>query len=279
MTGHKLTHGLSTMFIRELSDTVRQTLFILSFYILVPVLYWMDIAEIQSKMNLLKYLSNGFGLTIIALIFFLAYNMFRTEDRDSATEYLLSLPFSRWKLFFCKMVPRVLILIPVILAAHFLFYLRQGLKSVTFGWIFSVESFLILLILYCGFILGVVGRKSWLVGLTLAVIILGSLVTLSTGILVNLFLLLNVNIRTLSESSLLWVVYWTIRNFCSATGWILTPVLLTTAFLPVYRGWDISSGRTRQLCFVKRVSILMILLAIPIVVMCINSRAFYNLNI
>lgn len=277
MTEHKLTHGVSTLFIRELSDTVRQTLFILSFFIIVPVLYWMNVAEIQSKMNPLKYLSNGFGLTVLALIFFLAYNMFRTEDRDGATEYLLSLPFSRWKLFFCKMVPRILILIPVLLAAQFLLYLRQGLKFVSFGWIFSIESFLVLLILYCGFILGVVGRKSWLVGLTLAVIILGSLVTLSTGILVNLFLLLNVNIRTLSESSWLWAVYWAVRNFCSATGWILTPVLLTTAFLPVYRGWDIGSGRTRQLRFAKRVSILMILLAIPIIVMCTYPRAFYNL--
>ena len=148
------------MFLREFKETIRQTIFIMAFFILAPILYLLDQSIYSTGLTFMEYMSNGLDLFLLITAFYLAYNMFKVEMRDGATEYLLSLPISRWQLLRCKILPRIAVLTILLLTGFIMNDLRIAdgsvLGSIVIHWgtglIFLIG--LITFIQVCGFILG-----------------------------------------------------------------------------------------------------------------------------
>jgi ABC-type transport system involved in multi-copper enzyme maturation permease subunit len=170
--------GVSTVFLKELKDTLRQTGFIMSFFILVPLLYLTDQAIYETGLTFIEYISNGLDLFILITAVYLAYNMFKAEEQDGATEYILSLPISRLNLLVNKVLPRIAVLSVLLLIGFIVNDLRlsngSALGCIFMNWYpgyFYVLGFVIFLQI-CGFMIGLVGRTSWITSLMLLVMAL-----------------------------------------------------------------------------------------------------------
>lgn len=253
------------MFAKEIRDTLRQTLSVLPFFVIVPALYLLKVNISAESMSLLEYCSIGFASAVYTLGVFLAYNMFQAEDLDGAVEYLLSLPTSRTGLFLAKAIPRVAVLIPLMLLAQMLPSLADPVAEPGSGagWLSIREHLFLLLTVLCGFIAGVIGRRSWLTIAILSLVMLGSIHADTAGVLSVLGIRDWVDLRAMSEGQ--GQAYINTMILTGRIGWILTPVMLAAAFLPVYRRWALSSRRAMELAFAKRASLLVVLLLVPVI--------------
>lgn len=255
------------MLAKEFRDTIKQTFFILVFYVFVPILYGMDQAAFNSGMGFLWYLSNGLALITIVLCFYLAYNMFRSEEQDDATEYLLSLPYSRTKVFVCKMLPRIIILIPFLLINLLLLHLRSGSEPALSGYLlhfnFTNNLLLLSLVLYFGFILGVIGRKSRITGLILFTILSGVWNFDIWGFDILLPKQLIRGILQLTGKLGLTAIYLN-EMLPWKMSLLFIAVLMTFVFIPFYRKWDLTEKRSRELMFARRAILPMVISVLPV---------------
>lgn len=254
------------MFTEEMRDTVRQTLFVLPFFIIIPALYLLKVNTSAESTSFLEYSSIGLISAVYALGIYLAYNMFQSEDRDGAGEYLLSLPTTRTRLFLAKAIPRVVVIIPLMLLAQMLtaFADPAAGSGSGGGWLSIWEHLFLLLTVLCGFITGVIGRRSWLTIAVLSLVLLGTIHAGRAGVLSAVLGFSNwIDLRAIPSG--LRMAYINTLIFFGRLGWILTPVMLFGAFLPVYRKWALSSHRTMELAFAKRAGLLVVLLLIPLV--------------
>lgn len=62
------------------------------------------------NMDYFQLLTTGFGILIFWICLNNSYKIYKYEVNDHAWEYLLSLPLSRWKIIFIKIVPRFVII-------------------------------------------------------------------------------------------------------------------------------------------------------------------------
>jgi ABC-type transport system involved in multi-copper enzyme maturation permease subunit len=154
------------MWAHEFRVTIRQALFVMAFFVLVPLAYLADVEFYRTGLTFLEYMSNGLDLFILVTALYLAYNMFRSEEEDGATEYLLSLPMDRTELIKYKIMPRITVMMPLVIAGYlladhalhqsvFLYYFISW--SAGFLYVFLLVAFMET----CGFILGLLGRGSW----------------------------------------------------------------------------------------------------------------------
>jgi hypothetical protein len=60
-------------------------------------------------------------LTVLAFACYSGLAMFRSERKDKGFEYLLTLPYSKWKIFICKWLPRLVVLLVLALLSALLF--------------------------------------------------------------------------------------------------------------------------------------------------------------
>ena len=247
------------MWIRELKETLRQTVFIMAFFILIPLLFLMDQALFSSGLTFLEYMSNGLDLFILITAFYLAYNMFKAEERDGATEYLLSFPISRLQLIRYKIIPRIAVLTILLLLGSIANDLRISDGSVL-GSIFIYWGtglvFLIGLITFiqaCGFILGLTGRESWsvrlmLLGMVLCVWQLGTI-----SIVIN---------RLIYKVFDIWAAvrfsFWLGDNGKAILDFSVFFALLWYILKPLCRIWDLKPMRSREIWFQKRAVLPMI---------------------
>ena len=249
------------MFAREMRETARQTLFVLAFYILVPVLYLIDLTGVRSQMTLLWYLSNGLNLTIVILIVYLAWNLFRPEERDGATEYLLSLPVSKWKILLSKVLPRLIVLIPILVIDQTLVNLRYSIESAISGRIlyatFLHSLYIASLVVLCGFVLGIIGRKRILSVSIMAMVTL----TYYNGIV---FFYLSRGFRLLGIQMPYDLFRFLMRNH-TTVDYLLFVAVLALISWPLLRRWDMGSSEGRDLLFAKRAFIPMLLLIVPFI--------------
>lgn len=241
------------MWIKELKETLRQTVFIIAFIILIPLLYLTDQAVCSSGVSFLEYMSNGLDLFILITAFYLAYNMFKVEERDGATEYLLSLPISRWNILKYKVVPRTAVLAILLLIGSIVNDLRSMDGSVL-GLIFVNwrvgKLYLIGFILFlqiCGFMLGLVGRESWsarlmLLGMVLCVWQFGTIT-----ILINTLIEIVFGMRAVFRFSM-----WLQATCRTLLDFAVFYSLLWFILKPLFRIWDIKSMRVREIWFQKR---------------------------
>ncbi len=244
----------------ETTETLRQLSWILMLFTLVPALYLLDNSLYRSGVTLMEYLSNGMDLFILVSAASLAYNMFDREERDGATEYLLSLPTGRWKLLAAKVIPRAAALLPLLAAGMILNALRMNQGSalgmilirwragILYLWGFALFTQL------CGFLMGISGRRSWPVRLFLLVM----------AFCVWRF----ASVTLLAERLVLWTMGREAQmrfafRLAASGGRIfdlaLFFLLLASVLRPLMRRWDVRPRRETERLFVRYASLPMLL--------------------
>ena len=211
---------------KEILDTLKQTGFVMSFLLLVPIIFWINTYRLEDNLPFLHYAGAGMILALFMLMLTLAYMMFSKEDSDNAAEYLESLPFSRWKLLLIKVLPRVAI-IWIFTFAYCLFiwfppdqiassdnFFNTGFRI---GEIVAFSAIAVIAMM-AGFFLGISDRKNPVLGAAFLLIVLYPLVpgpllaiSLFNHVLVNypkdaLFVLLSLGATILLVPSLTLLV-------------------------------------------------------------------------
>ncbi|MCK5842561.1 MAG: hypothetical protein KAH31_10360, partial [Candidatus Sabulitectum sp.] len=87
---------------KEIMDTLKQTGLVLSFLLIIPLVYGVNQFRLEENMTFFVYTLWGLTFILPLLSFFLAYTMFASDDHEGAAEYLKSLPLLKWKLLAVK---------------------------------------------------------------------------------------------------------------------------------------------------------------------------------
>ncbi len=254
------------MWIRELKETLRQTVFIMAFFILVPLLYLTDQAVFSTGLTFLEYMSNGLDLFLLITAFYLAYNMFKIEERDGATEYLLSLPITRWQLIRYKVIPRTAVLTILLLLGSVVNDLRISdgsvLGSVFINWrvgLFYLIGFIVF-VQICGFMLGLAGRESWSIRLMLLAMVLcvwqlGTFTLAIQQVVQKVF-------GWREEYRFLWYFG---KNGLAFINFTIFFTLLWYILKPLCMIWDLKPMRSREIWFQKRAALPMLVFLLLLV--------------
>jgi ABC-type transport system involved in multi-copper enzyme maturation permease subunit len=243
----------------EFKETAKQAVFIMAFFVIVPMLYLVDQEVYRTGFTFLEYMSSGFDLFILITAVYLGYNMFKAEDEDGATEYLLSLPIDRWKLFRYKVIPRIAVMTLLLVIGSQLNDLNRAdgsvLGSIFVNWYAGILYLvgLIAFIETCGFVLGLVGRRSWSTLLVLSVMILCVWQFGTISIVLNRLILKVFGIR-----SAIQFTFWmgskgrALLDF-SVFFMLLWYILKSLCFI-----WDLKPLRVREIWFQKRMILPMV---------------------
>lgn len=225
------------MLAEEFRRTAAQTAFVLALILVFPMVYAVDTSFYGTGTAFGEYLLGGLAILWIVLVIYLAYNMFRREEDDGAVEYLLSLPISRSRLLAWKMVPRLTALF--LLAA--LFKLLTG-HYIVFPSFIGLAVFL-LFTQTAGFILGIVGRKSWSARAVLMVMSISALVI----------------------DSLPPDVIWNSRGLPASPFYLAQLIILLLLLVLPFRKWDLKPPEYRESTFGKLAFLPMMAMAFPVV--------------
>ncbi|MCK5787336.1 MAG: hypothetical protein KAH54_12365 [Candidatus Sabulitectum sp.] len=236
---------------KEIIDTLKQTAFVLSFLLLIPLVYWVNSMRLTSHRPFSHYAGAGVALSIFLLVFTLAYNMFSSEDSDSASEYLKSLPFTGWKLLAVKILPRLAVSWLFILGyCAFIWFLPAQISSndALFLIGLSITELLMiivipLLVMLSGFLLGTADRKN---PVLVAAFLLITLYPLVPGPLLAVDFFNKVFVHSGSQITIL-------MSF--PTIILLPSIASICVLLPLYRSWDCTSKRERTQAMLKRIAI------------------------
>ena len=245
------------MFLKEIKDTLRQTGFIMAFLAVMPLVYLLDSSLYKTGVTFPEYMWGGFALLWMIAVGYLAYNMFRPEEKDNAVEYILSLPIARWKLLIWKTAPRITVLLLANVIA--------SCSGAGYFWFYNFTGLLVFVVFsqVCGFSLGIVGRKSWITRLMLFVMTISAFI-------INSIPPEFIWKEFVKYSSILphpsAIVMWMEQVRFSQFPYIIIELgFLALILVPLYRTWDLKPVRVRELSFAKRSLIPMIVLAFPVV--------------
>jgi hypothetical protein len=226
---------------REFRIAIRQFGLVMAFLAVMPLVYALDSSFYRTGVGFTEYMTGGYGLLLMVSTFYLGYNIFSQEDEDGSLEYLLSLPVGRWQLLSIKVVPRVVILF---LAAEL-----GGLIGVQ---LIPGREALISFVLFsqiCGFVLGIVSRRSWISRLSLFLLVLFTYFINSTSPGFHYYIL-----PVVGGSS--WIPYL-----------MLEMAILLLILLPVYSHWDMKPASYRESMLARLVVGPLIILAIPLILL------------
>ncbi len=248
------------MFKNEIAVTLRQTGFIMSFFVLIPLLYLLDRSVFVSGFTFMEYISNGMNIFILISAGYLAYNMFRAEERDGALEYLLSLPLSRVHLLLNKALPRIAVSGVLLLAGFLLNIILQSQGSVLSSIFINYRSGIlylsgfIILIQVCGLMLGLVGRQSWSVRLLLLGMVICIWKYATVTIVIERIMLHTLGIRRYFEIMILHSrnIMMLIDAVKAVINFAVFFGLLYFILKPLSRLWDIKPIKVREIWFQKR---------------------------
>ncbi len=230
---------------REFRAALSQFGSVIALLAVMPLVYLLDSSFYRTGVLLEEYLIGGYSLLWIIGAFYLAYNMFRGEEQDGAKEYLLSLPVARGKLLLLKTIPRMAVL--------FIAALIEGMLGT---YQFSGTGMLIAFIVFsqvCGFILGVVGRRSLSARLILFTMVVFVYIINSTRPITPRFILYDI----LRRSSVPYL--------------LLETSLLALILIPVYRCWDLKPLAVRESRLAKLSIGPLLILAFPVVHLFLSS--------
>lgn len=205
----------------------------MAFLAVMPLVYLLDSSLYKTGVTFTEYMTGGFALLWMIAVGYLAYNMFRPEEKDNAVEYILSLPINRWKFLIWKTVPRVaVLLVPIVIIPFVTNFIPIGIVAfVGFAQL-------------CGFTLGIVGRKSWIARSMLFVM------TICVYII----------------NSIQPEFIWKDSFIASLLPYILVEFgFIALILIPIYKKWDLKPVRARELSFAKRAMVPLIVLAFPVV--------------
>lgn len=208
---------------------------------------------------------NIYVLCLAYVIFWIANNYgisaFKYEYRDNAFEYLLSFPYSKWRIFANKLIPRTVILIFFIILYEILafIYIVPLFKSQSS----QVDSFAIFdplffplwtaYFLFAGFAIGLFEWKSLR-------IIIGFIHLLFT-------VFISWGIKTLFDTlSVSCNPFYYLYGFSFAIGAIIVAAIIGAAFVSIYKKFDLKSMKFHRKKFVFRsLPPLLLLTAVSIV--------------
>lgn len=234
---------------KEILQTLRQTALTLSFSILLPVVFLINEARLPENKPFGHYAEFGIMMLIVFLVTSLAYSIFAREDRDKATEYLRSLPISRFNLLWIKILPRLLVSLFLLFGYVFLVSPLAGRFTITEYIVVLVPA---LVLVFSGFLLGVSDRKNPVLAglLILPVVYWGLIGPISAHMLWRVLLSNTEFLYRLTGNSVSQMGICTF--FASNMAHLLPTILPVAVLLPLYRNWDCSSGKTRSQKMLKR---------------------------
>ncbi len=249
------------MYKKEFMATLKQTMVILSFMLLIPVIHWVNEIRLPGGTSSLgTYMMNGGSLCFALLIAGLAYMMFSSEDNDDALEYLKTLPISKWELLKIKILPRLAVLLVPAMAATLFFALQPSITVFELYFLAIAPVLLsILIALLLGFLLGLSDRKNpILIGsmtlLTSYPIFFGSILAHRISRYINDQTHVGIPAYEYAPVYLYALVYFAV---------ITVPVLITLyLLLPVYKSWDCTAGKVRSQALLKRLAVPSILIVL-----------------
>lgn len=236
------------MYKKEFIATLKQTVVILSFLLLIPIIHLVNETRLPGGTSSLgTYMMNGGFLCFALLTAGLAYMMFSSEDNDDALEYLKALPISKIELFKIKVLPRLAILLIPAFAIFLWVALMPRVTAIEVIFLTIIPiSLTILLALFLGFLLGLSDRKN--------PILIGS-ITLITAypIFFGSILTQKASRYILNQTQADIPIYlYALVHFII----IIAPVLITLyLLLPIYRLWDCTSGKVRSQAILKRLAV------------------------
>lgn len=245
---------------KEIQDTLKQTVVILSFLLLMPIVHRINEMRLPGGTSSLEeYMINGGTLVFAMLVIGLAYMMFSSEEKDGALEYLKTLPISKWELLKVKLLPRfiALSLLTLVLCA---FYRPDNPENITdiFFLILSPIIFTSIVALIYGFSLGISDRQN--------PVLIGAVVLLSSYPIFFGFVVSNKIYRYIVNQSYAVesISLYALVHFFS----VILPALIPLCLLiPVFRSWDCASGKIRSQSILKRLAVPTILIVVLWVVL------------
>ncbi len=245
------------MWKKEITDTLKQTALVLSFLLLIPVVFGINQMRFQQDLYFPWYIDWAMAFLIPILLLYLSYMMFSSEDSDNALEYLKTLPIKKSTLLVIKLLPRFAAVFMLVFVYQILFRcfvpMEQGFSWFNlFSGSWSVTHFTILILvgLFSGFILGISDRKNPFLAIALAIPVL--YIFLSHGWVPSSFL------RFMYHAW--WQVfqhdrYNDILWFLSLTFQVYLPsVMSLLVLIPVFKSWDMSSDKVRSQKILKRMA-------------------------
>ncbi|MCK5132157.1 MAG: hypothetical protein KAR40_08420 [Candidatus Sabulitectum sp.] len=235
---------------KEIMDTLKQTTLVLSFLLLIPIVFWVNNMILQDNPPFSFYLTSGVMLGITLLAFSLAYTMFSSK-RDEFKN-LLSTASSKWELLAVKTLPRLTVVWILMLAfliigamppeqiAGSAFMRILGIRLGEFLVIFSVP----LLIMLSGFFLGMADKKS---PLLIGCFLLAMTYPLLTGpkILINVFDKVFIPLRITAIATL---------DVATIITVLLPSALVVCVLIPFYKSWNASSEKIKKERMLKRMA-------------------------
>lgn len=245
------------MWKKEITDTLKQTALVLSFLLLIPLIFAVNQMRFQeADLNFMWYFDWSLSYLIPVFIIYLAYNIFASEDSDSATEYLRTLPVNKWKLLTAKILPRFFVCTVLVLIYEALFQ-DSSAHLAEFGWFHYQRTRLyplfrtlfILIPMIYGYMLGISDRKNLILPIAFAMPLL--------------YMISCRNLFFTPFTHAFYDLFWphfqqtNIKVFFALNSLIqlYIPVLLPIAVLiPVFKSWDCSSGKLRSQRILKRIA-------------------------
>lgn len=239
------------MWKKEITDTLKQTGFVLSFLLVIPLVFWINSMRLTDNQPFSHYAGAGIVLSFLVLILTLAYQMFSREDSENASEYLKSLPFSMWKLLSVKILPRLSV-VWIFIFVYFCFarfppaqissndaFFRIGLIILE---LLIVSTFSLMAML-SGFLLGISDRKNPVLVTAFLLLIL---YPLFPGPVLAIRLFENILMHQRNQLLVLTSINTVI---------LLPSVISLCILIPLYKSWDCSSGKIRSQIMLKRMVI------------------------
>lgn len=102
---------------KEIFDSLKIFVLCMLLLLCVPLGYVLDKFIIHFGWSLKEIFNFSYLLTTIAFPIAAGLTIFQSEKRDRAFEYLFSLPLSRLKILMCKVLPRLMLLLILIIAS------------------------------------------------------------------------------------------------------------------------------------------------------------------
>lgn len=130
------------MFKKEAWDALKREMECLAILGAIPLAYLLDRFLMKFRWEFHEIFQVVFITTIVIFAIYAGATIFQTEKKDRAFEYLFSLPLSRIKIIFLKLLPRIIILLLLTLILGLFFNLNIFSYGIIFFVLFFVSAFL-----------------------------------------------------------------------------------------------------------------------------------------
>ena len=247
------------MWKKEITDTLRQTASLLSFLLVVPLMFGINQLRLENNLTFFSYAVWGILAVAPLLVFYLAYTMFASDDKDGAQEYLKSLPLPYQNIFWMKVLPRFVSALLFILAANWLVHKYWWTHGMSAFWLsvdiegYLESIFMVAVAMLYGFLLGISDRRNPFLAIAFMIPVL--FILLSSDTQVTHKILYFLFSRVMKPLGLMHLWFFNLLRVVSFIIAVVIPAVLPLLVLiPVFKSWDASSGKIRSQRILKRMA-------------------------